>query len=100
MVRRQANVKGGRSVEHRVMVTPDQELQLKAKADEQAVTIPKLLVDSALGTPQTPPRAALAELTGLRRKLNEVSEILTAEAGLEERNHQLLALFAKYGIAP
>ena len=78
--RRQANVKGGRKRYHRVMVTEEQEAALAAKADMLGVTVPKLLVDAALGLPSVSPRAALMEQAGVKRKLAEVQSCIAKEA--------------------
>ncbi len=45
---RQFNVVGGRAVRHVVKVTPEQELELVALAQDRGVTVARLLVDSAL----------------------------------------------------
>lgn len=79
-VRRQANVKGGRSIEHRVLVTPEQESLLQERADDRGVTISKLLVDVTLGAPVVRERAVLLELSGVRRKLTEVHHCIAKEA--------------------
>lgn len=70
--RRQANIRGGRSVEHRVTVDPETEAVLAAHASARGVTIPKLLVDCAINAPVVNKRAVLLELGGLRRRLEEL----------------------------
>lgn len=45
---RRRNVKGGRVARHIVKVSPEEEGQLLALALQYKVTVPKLLVDSAL----------------------------------------------------
>ena len=46
--RRRANVAGGRQHAHRVLVTAEEEEQLVRRAEAQRVTVPRLLVESAL----------------------------------------------------
>ena len=46
--RRRANVEGGRQHHHKVKVTPEEEGMLLRLAEAQHVTIPRLLVESAL----------------------------------------------------
>ncbi|BAH56126.1 plasmid mobilization relaxosome protein MobC [Rhodococcus opacus] len=45
---RRANVDGGRQARHVVKVTPEEESALLAKAQHARVTVPRLLVESAL----------------------------------------------------
>src|SRR5690606_39396003 len=75
--RRRANVEGGRQHRHEVKVTPEEEGMLLRLAHEQRVTVPRLLVESALasGTSETPTerRNAMAQLFGLHRLLASVS---------------------------
>ncbi|MBE9924848.1 MobC family plasmid mobilization relaxosome protein [Cellulosimicrobium cellulans] len=75
--RRRANVEGGRQHRHEVKVTPEEEGMLLRLAHEQRVTVPRLLVESALasGTSETPTerRNAMAQLFGLHRLLAAVS---------------------------
>ena len=47
--RRRRRVEGGRQHRHEVKVTPEEEAQLLALALRYQVSVPKLLVDSALG---------------------------------------------------
>lgn len=71
--RRRANVPGGRQHSHRVKVTPEEEARLVALAAEQQVSVPRLLVESALsGRSETPTqrREAMAELFAIRRVLS------------------------------
>ena len=71
--RRRANVPGGRQHSHRVKVTPEEEARLDALAAEQQVSVPRLLVESALsGRSETPTqrREAMAELFAIRRVLS------------------------------
>jgi hypothetical protein len=75
--RRRANVEGGRQHRHEVKVSPEEEALLLRLAHEQRVTVPRLLVESALaaGAGETPTerRDAMAQLFGLYRLLASVS---------------------------
>ena len=74
--RRRANVVGGRGPSHRVRVTPEEEARLVRLAEAQRVTVPRLLVESALserGETPTQRREAMAELFAVRRLLAAVS---------------------------
>ncbi len=75
--RRRANVQGGRQHDHRVKVTPEEEAQLLCLAEAQHVTVPRLLVESALasaaGETPTERKQAMAELFALHRLLAAVS---------------------------
>lgn len=75
--RRRANVAGGRQHFHKVKVTPEEEGVLLRLAEAQRVTIPRLLVESALAaeTSETPTerRNAMAELFAAHRLLAAVS---------------------------
>lgn len=75
--RRRANVEGGRQHAHKVTVTPEEEGRLLRLAEAQHVTIPRLLVESALaaGSADTPTqrRDAIAELFRLYRLLAAIS---------------------------
>lgn len=46
--RRRENAPGGRSHSHRVRVSPEEEAQLVLRAERLGVTVPRLLVESAL----------------------------------------------------
>src|SRR4051794_9659558 len=70
--RRRANVAGGRRHRHEVKVTPEEEARLLLLAEAQGVTVPRLLVESALSAAGETPaerRNAIAELFGLHRLL-------------------------------
>jgi hypothetical protein len=70
--RRRANVTGGRQYSHRVLVTPEEEAQLVRLAEEQRVSVPRLLIEAALasrGETPTERRHAMVALFGLRRSL-------------------------------
>lgn len=73
--RRRANVAGGRQHSHRVLVTPEEEARLIQLAEAQRVTVPRLLIESALAAGETPTqrRDAMAELFAVRRLLAAVS---------------------------
>ncbi len=74
--RRRANVRGGRQLVHRVRVTGAEETRLVALAEEQEVTVARLLVESALaGVGETPARRrqAMVELFAIRRLLASVA---------------------------
>lgn len=84
---RRANVPGGRERtgrSHRVYVSEDEAVRLAKRAAEQRVTVPRLLVESALSDVETPTerRAAIAELFALRRSLagmaNNVNQLARA----------------------
>jgi hypothetical protein len=70
--RRRANAPGGRQHQHMVKVTDYEEAQLRLRADEQNVTIPRLLIEAALargGETPTESREKLVELFCVRRQL-------------------------------
>ncbi len=77
--RRRANVTGGRRHSHRVLVTPEEEARLLQLAEAARVTVPRLLIESALATgagsavTPTARRDAMAELFAVRRLLAAVS---------------------------
>ena len=74
--RRRANAPGGRQHQHMVRVSEAEETQLALLAGEQEVTIPRLLVESALaGVGETPSqrRLAMTELFAIRRQLAGVT---------------------------
>lgn len=74
--RRRANVEGGRTGTHKVRTSPAEEALLAQLALAQGVTIPRLLVESALaGDRETAAarRDAIAELFAIRRLLAAVS---------------------------
>lgn len=75
--RRRANVEGGRQHFHKVKVSPEEEALLLQLAQKQGVTIPRLLVESALssGAPETPTerKQAIAELFAVHTLLARVS---------------------------
>ncbi len=89
--RRQANVLGGRKRRHEVLVTEREAEELRRLADEQRVSVPRLLIESALsatGETSTRRRAAMSELFAIRRVLagvaNNINQIARV-ANTEER---------------
>ena len=83
--RRRANVPGGRRHSHEVKVTPEEEAMLLQRAEAQRVSIPRLLVESALapqGETPTQRRELLAEMFAVNRLLgnlaNNVNQIAKA----------------------
>lgn len=74
--RRRANAPGGRPHQHMVRVSVEEEAQLRALAEAQGVTVPRLLVEAALaggGETPTQRREAMAELFRIRRHLAGVT---------------------------
>jgi len=74
--RRRANVAGGRAGDHRVKVSPEEAAVLARLAAEQGVSVPRLLVESAMaGDRETAVRRrdAMVELFAIRRLLAVVS---------------------------
>lgn len=70
--RRRENVAGGRPFTHRVRVDEHEEAVLARLAAEQHVTVPRLLVESALSRSGDTPsarREALRKLFAMRRQL-------------------------------
>ncbi len=70
--RRRANVAQGRRLAHRVKLTEEEQARLLELAEEQQITIPRLLVESALasrGETPTRRRQAMVELFAIRRVL-------------------------------
>ncbi len=92
--RRRANVAGGRKHRHAVLVTPEEEALLVARAEAQRVTVPRLLVESALsegGETPTQRRRAMAELFAIRRALagtannvNQIARVANAEGRVSD----------------
>ncbi len=74
--RRRANVAGGRRHSHRVLVTAEEEARLVQLAEAARVTVPRLLIESALsarGETPTQRQDVLVELFAVRRLLAAVS---------------------------
>lgn len=92
--RRRANVAGGRQHSHRVLVTPEEELRLLRLAAAQGVTVPRLLVESALaGDRETPSqrRAAMAELFAVRRLVSGIAVNVNQLARQANATHEVPA---------
>ena len=87
--RRRTNVAGGRQHSHRVKVTEFEEARLAQLAEAHRVSVPRLLVESALsegGETSTQRRHAMAELFAIRRALagtannvNQIARVANAE---------------------
>jgi len=99
--RRRANVAGGRQHSHEVKVTPEEEALLLVRAEEQRVSIPRLLVESALspqGETPTQRRELLTELFRLNRLVgsiaNNVNQIAKATNATGELQPETSATFA------
>ncbi|MGI8418790.1 MAG: plasmid mobilization relaxosome protein MobC [Nakamurella sp.] len=73
--RRRANAPGGRAAAHKVKVTAEEEAALLRLANAARITVPRLLVESALrgGAVATEQRDALVELFAIRRLLAGVA---------------------------
>lgn len=75
--RRRANFNGGRQHSHKVRVSPEEEGALLRLAHEQNVSVPRLLVESALsldrGETPTQRRELVGELFRLHRLLAAIS---------------------------
>lgn len=74
--RRRANVEGGRRYRHEVRLTAEEEERLVALAERHRVSVPRLLVESALsarGETPTERRNAVEVLFGLHRLLAGIS---------------------------
>jgi hypothetical protein len=74
---RRANAAGGpRQKRYTVKVTPDEEVQLAARAIARSVTVPRLMVESAMNAhieTDTDRKEAIAELFAVRRLLANVA---------------------------
>lgn len=73
--RRRANAPGGRHTSHKVRVTPEEEASLVRVATAARITVPRLLVESALHGVAVPTqqRDAMVEMFALRRLLAGVA---------------------------
>lgn len=98
---RRENVPGGRQHRHVVKVSPEEEALLLAKAAAQGVTIPRLLVESAMaggGETASQRRQLLAELFAVHRLLgsiaNNVNQIAKATNATLEPQDETGATFA------
>lgn len=101
--RRRANVEGGRQFRHEVKVSPEEEGALLRLALAQNVTVPRLLVESALATETgqtvTERREVLAELFAVHRLLavnsNNVNQIARATNATHEVQPATVQTLAK-----
>lgn len=73
--RRRANVAGGRQYRHEVKVSPEEEGELLRLAEAQHVTVPRLLVESALASGRAETRT---ERMQLMAKLFELHRLMAA----------------------
>lgn len=90
---RRANVRGGRVHAHQVKVSPEEEGALLLRAKAQGVTIPRLLVESALAeVPRVTAverrqqiaelHRAYSQLAAVGNNLNQIARFVNAEASL------------------
>lgn len=95
--RRRGNVEGGRRAQHQVKVSAEEEAALLLMASKQGVSIPRLLVESALSSDAGETRSqrmdALRELFALHRLLgtiaNNVNQIAKATNATNEEQPDL-----------
>ena len=91
--RRRANYSGGRPHRHEVRVSPEEEAVLLELAEEQQVTVPRLLVESALaqgrGETASERRNAVAELFAVYRLLASVANNVNQIAHVANTNRQV-----------
>ena len=99
--RRAANARGGRQHRHEVKVTAEEEARLLALAVEQGVTVPRLLVESALAGPvgetASERRVLLTELfavhrtvAGVANNVNQIARKLNTTYELAAETSQVL----------
>ena len=101
--RRRENVEGGRQTRHEVRVSPEEEGILLRLALAQQVTIPRLLVESALASEMvettTERKQAMAELFAMHRLLagiaNNVNQIAKATNATREVQPATVQTLAK-----
>ena len=109
--RRRANARGGRPHRHEVKVTAEEESRLTELAAEQGVTVPRLLVESAMsgerGETPSERRELITELFAVHRSVagvaNNVNQIArklhtTDELAVETRQVLRAALATMAGI--
>jgi hypothetical protein len=93
--RRRANAAVARSHSHQVKVTPEEEGQLLIRAGQLNVTIPRLLVESALsstpGETASDRRQVIAELFAVHRLLAAVSNNVNQMAKVTNATGQVHA---------
>jgi hypothetical protein len=82
-----------RGVYQQVTLSPDEQRQLRRRAAELGVSVPRLLVESALSGVETPAqrRAWIAELFELRRLLATVANNVNQLAKVANTSGELLA---------
>lgn len=105
--RRRANVVGGRTYSHQVVVSPTEELALRARADELGISVPRLLMESALGpkVATVPQRRASAEallsashlLGAISRNINQIAKVTNATGDVAEDLAATLAAVRRIG---
>lgn len=71
---RQSNVVGGRTVVHKVKLTPEQKVALQARAEDRGVTVSRLMVESSLADRQGfASRRELVDLFAMSNALSALS---------------------------
>jgi len=91
---RRANVVGGRQHSHKVKVTPEEEAILLALAHERSVSIPRLLVESAMAGP------AIETITERRQLGVELTEIRRLLATIANNTNQIAKYANLEGVVP
>lgn len=90
--RRRRNVIGGRAAAHKVKVSAEEEAQLLRLAAEQGVTVPRLLIESALSLDarETPAQRQeiITQLFALHRLLGAVSNNVNQIAKATNATHE------------
>lgn len=93
--RRQFNAEGGRAVQRKVKLTVTQDLALRVRADSLQVSVPRLLVESALAESQgeTAKERAdlLTRLFGVQRELAAVGNNINQIAHFANATGELRA---------
>ncbi|GGC17942.1 MobC family plasmid mobilization relaxosome protein [Cellulomonas carbonis] len=103
--RRRTRVEGGRRHRHEVKVTPEEEGQLLAKALRYGVSVPKLLIDSALadGAVSASANASVREellvelfrahrlLAGIANNVNQIARATNATGQVQDETSATLA---------
>ena len=99
--RRSPNVPGGRRISHEVKVSEAEELRLQLLAQEREVTVPRLLLESALAGDRqtvTDVRDAVGQLFALQRYLgalsNNINQIARVANATGELPNELRATVA------
>lgn len=90
--RRRGNVKGGRVARHEVKVSAEEEGQLQRLALAQNITVPRLLIESALaaetGETATERRELIAQLFALQRQIAGVAVNVNQIAKAANTTHE------------